>query len=41
METKLWFLKRGYPENIIDQELGRLNFLNNLEKLTKEIKVYV
>ena len=23
-EMKLWFLKRGYPENIVDQELGKV-----------------
>ena len=22
-EIKLWFIKRGYPENIADQELGK------------------
>ena len=25
-EIKLWFLKRGYPENIVDQELGKGEF---------------
>ena len=23
-EMKLWILKRGYPENIVDQELGKI-----------------
>ena len=23
---KLWFVKRGYPENIFDQELGKVEF---------------
>ena len=23
-EIKLWFLKRGYPENVVDQELGKV-----------------
>ena len=25
-EMKLWFLKQGYPENIVDQELGKVDF---------------
>ena len=25
-EMKLWFLKQGYPENIVDQELGKVEF---------------
>ena len=25
-EIKLWFLKRGYPENIVDHELGEVVF---------------
>ena len=25
-EMKLWFLKWGYPENIVDQELGKVDF---------------
>ena len=36
-EMKLWFLKLDYPKNTVDQ--GRLNFLNHLEELAKEIKV--
>ena len=23
-EMKLWFLKLGYPENIVDQEVGKV-----------------
>ena len=25
-EMKLWFLKQGYPENLVDQELGKVEF---------------
>ena len=39
-EMKLWFLKWGYPENIVDEELGKVDFSECLEELTKEIKVY-
>ena len=39
-EMKLWFLKRGYPENIVDQELGKVDFSELSQKLTKGIKVY-
>ena len=25
-EMKIWFLERGYPENIVDQQLGKVDF---------------
>ena len=25
-EMKLWFLKRGYPENIAEQQLGKFEY---------------
>ena len=31
-EMKSWFLKRGYPEEIIDCEMGKVNFRENKKK---------
>ena len=35
MEMKLWFLKRGYPENIVDQELGKVDFSESSRRTNK------
>ena len=32
---KLWFLKRGYPENIVDQELGKVEFSESSRRTNK------
>ena len=34
-EMKLWFLKRGYPENIVDQELGKVDFSESSRRTNK------
>ena len=34
-EMKLWFLKRGYPENIVDQELGKVDFSGSSRRTNK------
>ena len=31
-EMKSWFLKRGYPERIIDYEMEKVNFRENKKK---------
>ena len=38
-ELKLWFLKRAYPDNIVDQELGKVKFFES--SITNKIKMYV
>ena len=35
---KLWFLKRGYPENIVDQELGKVDFSELSRRTNKKDK---
>ena len=35
---KLWFLKRGYPENIVDQELGKAESSDSSRKTNKKDK---
>ena len=37
-EMKLWFLKRGYPENIIDQELGKVESSESSRRTNKKDK---
>ena len=37
-EIKLWFLKRGYPENIVDQELGKREFSESSRRTNKRDK---
>ena len=37
-EIKLWFLKRGYPGNIIDQELGKIEFSESPQRTNKRDK---
>ena len=37
-ETKLWFLKRGYPENIVEQELGRVESFESSRRANKKDK---
>ena len=32
LEMKSWFLKRGYPEEIIDYEIEKVNFRQNKKK---------
>ena len=34
-DMKLWFLKRGYPENIIGQELGKVDFSKSSRRTNK------
>ena len=34
-EMKLWFLKRGYPENIVDHELGKIEFSESSRRTNK------
>ena len=34
-EMKLWFFKRGYPENIVDQDLGRVDFSESSRRINK------
>ena len=38
-ELKLWFLKWVYPDNIVDQELGKVEFFES--SITSKIKMYV
>ena len=40
-EMKIWFLKRGFPENTVDQELVKVKFYKSPRRTKKEIKVYV
>ena len=35
---KLWFLKRGYPENIVDQELGKVESSESSRRTNKKDK---
>ena len=35
---KLWFLKRDYPVNIIDQELGKIKSFESSRKTNKKDK---
>ena len=37
-EMKLWFLKRGYPDNIVDQELGKVKFSESSRRTNKRDK---
>ena len=37
-EMKLWFLKRGYPENIVDQELGKIESSESSRRTNKKDK---
>ena len=37
-EMKLWFLKRGYPENIMDQELGKVESSESSRRTNKKDK---
>ena len=37
-EMKLWFLKRGYPENIVDEELGKVDFSESSRRTNKRDK---
>ena len=37
-EMKLWFLKRGYPENIVDQELGKGESFESPRRTNKKDK---
>ena len=37
-EMKLWFLKRGYPENIVDQELGKVESSESSRRTNKKDK---
>ena len=37
-EMKLWFLKRGYPENIVDQELGKVGSSESSRRTNKKDK---
>ena len=35
---KLWFLKRGYPENIVEQELGKVESSESSRRINKKDK---
>ena len=35
---KLWFLKRGYPENLVDQEPGKVDFSESSRRTNKRDK---
>ena len=35
---KLWFLKRGYPENMIDEEMKKVKFSEKSSKKSKRPK---
>ena len=35
-EMKLWFLKRGCPENVVDQELGKVEFSESSRETNKK-----
>ena len=35
---ELWFLKRGFPENIVDQELGKVEFSELSRRTNKRDK---
>ena len=37
-EMKLWILKRGYPENIVDQELGKIESSESSRRTNKKDK---
>ena len=37
-EMKLWFLERGYPENIVDQELRKVEFSKSSQRTNKRDK---
>ena len=37
-EMKVWLLKRGYPENIVDQELGKVRFSKLSQRTNKRDK---
>ena len=37
-EMKLWFLKWGYPENIVDQELGKVESSESSQRTNKKDK---
>ena len=37
-EMKLWFLKQGHPENIVDQELGKVEFSESSRRTNKKGK---
>ena len=37
-EMKLYFLKRGYPENIVDQELGKIESSESSRRTNKKDK---
>ena len=37
-KMKLWFLKRGYPENIVDQELGKVESSESSRRTNEKYK---
>ena len=40
-KMKLWFLKRGYPKNMADKKLGKVEFSKSSQRTKKKIRVYV
>ena len=40
-EIKLWFIKQGYPERVVDQGPGKIIFSKLPRKTNKEIKMYI
>ena len=40
-EMKLWFIKQGHPERVVEQGLGKVMFSKLPRKTNKEIKMYI
>ena len=40
-EMNLWFIKQDYPERVVDQGLGKVNFSRLPRKTNKEMKTYI
>ena len=36
---KLWFVKRGYPKNIIDEDIGKVKISKSSQKTNKGDKI--
>ena len=39
MEMKSWFLKRSYPKSLVEKELGKVKFSNNVGNKHQKEKV--
>ena len=40
-EMNLWFIKQDYPEMVVDQGVGKVNFSRLPRKTNKEMKMYI